>query len=630
MRRPQPNDVYLFKLIHQARTNGRLTAFTVTQMRENEYVSDIWISDGVKAWQFTRGGSDSSPAWSPDGSRIAFLSRRGAKPEERWVQLMVADLSNLAGEARPLVKREGISSIKWSRDGKFIYFTGPVGKADEDVKVIERIPIWFNGRGFTYGVRNHLFRVDAETGDAQQLTSGDVDVVAFDVLDDAILAVSSQELKPFETEIHVLRGSRMERVSRERLSVESITWLPGEEGALAVGNDLHRGTVTHNRLLRVDLSGSVKDLLGDFPLEVGNSLNSDMRGSPPDVRVDIDGSLAIFPVNEAGSVNLYGLDLSSGRLSRVTDGEWSVESFSSRNGLLAFTAMSAAAPAELFLMDAGRPRRVTSFNDGVTSSLQLSRPAHFRFNASDGAAIDGWVIMPQSEGRRAAVVEIHGGPKTMYGNAFMFEFHLLSSEFAVIYMNPRGSAGYDEAFADIRGHYGERDYMDIMEGVDYAVSKFPIDRSRIGVIGGSYGGFMVNWIVTHTSKFKAAISERSISNWLHFFGTSDIGFFFGSDHVAGDLSSDPWSNQSKFLEKSPISYVKSVETPIMIIHSTEDYRCYVGEAVQFFTALRYNGKAARLVLFPGENHDLSRTGKPLHRVDRLAKIMDWFVDHLNK
>ncbi len=150
--------------------------------------------------------------------------------------------------------------------------------------------------------------------------------------------------------------------------------------------------------------------------------------------------------------------------------------------------------------------------------------------------------------------------------------------------------------------------------MDYAASKFPIDRSRIGVIGGgSYGGFMVNWIVTHTNKFKAAISERSISNWLHFFGTSDIGFFFGNDHVAGgDLSSDPWGgNQSKFLEKSPITYVKSVETPIMIIHSTEDYRCYVGEAIQFFTALRYNGKAARLVLFPpGENHDLSRTGKP--------------------
>ncbi len=140
----------------------------------------------------------------------------------------------------------------------------------------------------------------------------------------------------------------MERVSKERLSVESITWLPGEEGALAVGNDLHRGgTVTHNRLLRVDLDGSVKDLLGDFPLEVGgNSLNSDMRGgSPPDVRVDIDGSLALFPpVNEAGSVNLYGLDLSLGRLRRVTEGEWSVESFSSRNGLLAFTAMDAARP----------------------------------------------------------------------------------------------------------------------------------------------------------------------------------------------------------------------------------------------------------------------------------------------
>ena len=625
MRKPQPSDLYLFKLIHQARTNGRLTAFTVTEPKENEYVSNIWLSDGSRTWQFTRSGSDSSPAWSPDGSRLAFLSRRGARPEDKWVQLMLSDFN---GEPRALVKREGISSIQWSRDGRFIYFLAPVGKIDDDVKIIDRIPIWFNGRGYTYGVYTHLFRVDAETGDAQQLTSGDFNVVAFDVLDNIVMAVSSNELRPFETEIRVLSGSGMETIKSGALSVSSLAWLPSGDGLLAIGHDLHRGTVTHNRLLRIGLDGSIKDLLGDFPLEVGNSLNSDMRGSPPDVKVELDGSLAIFPVNEAGSVNLYGFDLATGQLRRVTEGEWSIESFSSRGGSLVFTAMNAASPAELFMREGNSVRRITSFNDGVVSSLQLANPTHIRFTASDGVSLDAWVLSQQSTGKLPAIVEIHGGPKTMYGNAFMFEFHVLSGDFMVIYMNPRGSAGYSEDFADIRGHYGERDYLDIMEGLSHIISRFPVDSSRVGVIGGSYGGFMVNWIITHTRAFKAAVSERSISNWLHFFGTSDIGFFFGNDHVGGNLDADPWSNRDKFIEKSPVIHVKYVETPVMIIHSLEDYRCYVGEALQFYTALKYNGKKARLVLFPGENHDLSRTGKPSHRVERLNIIRDWFINGL--
>jgi len=203
----------------------------------------------------------------------------------------------------------------------------------------------------------------------------------------------------------------------------------------------------------------------------------------------------------------------------------------------------------------------------------------------------------------------------------MHEFHVLTAKgFVVIFSNPRGSDGYGEEFADIRGHYGERDYKDLIEVVDEAVKRFDfIDPERIGVTGGSYGGFMTNWIVGHTKRFKAAVTQRSISNWVSFFGTTDIGYYFAPDQIGGD----PWSNTEGYWEKSPLKYAPNVETPLLIIHSMEDYRCWLPEALQFFTALKYLGKTVELALFPGENHDLSRGGKPKHRIKRLELIASW-------
>jgi dipeptidyl aminopeptidase/acylaminoacyl peptidase len=199
--------------------------------------------------------------------------------------------------------------------------------------------------------------------------------------------------------------------------------------------------------------------------------------------------------------------------------------------------------------------------------------------------------------------------------------------YAVLYVNPRGSDSYTEKFADIRGHYAERDYQDLMEAVDYATSHFDfIDSERIGVAGGSYGGYMTNWIVTQTNRFKAAVSDRSISNWWTFWGTSDIGPYFMKDQIG----CDPWDDEETTMAKSPIRYVKNVKTPIMFVHSMEDYRCWMVEALQMFTALKYYGKETELVLFPGENHELSRGGKPKHRVLRLESYLRWFDLYLKK
>jgi dipeptidyl aminopeptidase/acylaminoacyl peptidase len=224
------------------------------------------------------------------------------------------------------------------------------------------------------------------------------------------------------------------------------------------------------------------------------------------------------------------------------------------------------------------------------------------------------------------VLEIHGGPKTVSSHTFFHEYQLLASRgFAVLYSNPRGSDGKGDAFADLRGRYGTIDYEDLMAVVDEALARYDfIDPERLGVTGGSYGGYMTNWIIGHTGRFKAAVSQRSIANWVSFGYTTDIGYFFMPDQ----MGATPWEDMDKVWWHSPLRYADQVTTPTLFIHSAEDYRCWLPEGLQMFSALRAHGVESRLVVFDGENHELSRGGKPKHRVRRLNEILDWFERHL--
>lgn len=284
--------------------------------------------------------------------------------------------------------------------------------------------------------------------------------------------------------------------------------------------------------------------------------------------------------------------------------------------------------ANVYVRDRNGERKITSFNDDVLSKLVLSAPEKFVFKASDGVDVEGWVMKPRAHrGERVpAVIEIHGGPRTAYGHCFMFEFQLLAANgFAVAFTNPRGSTAYGEKFAaTIPKNYGDRDYKDIMEALEYLIKARVVDGTRLGVAGGSYGGFMTNWIVGHTNRFKAAVTERSISNWYSFFGSSDIGYFFAEEEVGGM----PWENVQHYVENSPITYVRNVRLPVLIIHSEEDYRCPIEQGEQFFVALKKLRKEASLLRFPEENHELSRSGKPEHRIERLNQINNWFKKHL--
>ena len=275
-----------------------------------------------------------------------------------------------------------------------------------------------------------------------------------------------------------------------------------------------------------------------------------------------------------------------------------------------------------------RERRITDVNRDWLNRVTVTEPIRFTFRSSDGPEAEGWIVYPSRHpglGKIPAVLQIHGGPTVMYGYVFFFEFQLLASGgLAVVYSNPRGSFGYGQEFAAaIRGDWGHYDYIDLMAAVDSGLVKGRLDSNRLGVAGGSYGGYMTNWIITQTQRFKAAVSMRSISNLYSFFGTSDGGFL-----DADDYGGPPWAMSAKYLKQSPISYVANVRTPLLMIHSDLDFRTPIEQGEQFYTALKFLGRKVRFVRFLTETHELSRSGDPWHRVIRLEYILEWFQDHL--
>ncbi|MBU5419799.1 S9 family peptidase [Acetanaerobacterium sp. MSJ-12] len=286
---------------------------------------------------------------------------------------------------------------------------------------------------------------------------------------------------------------------------------------------------------------------------------------------------------------------------------------------------------EVYRVEGDQLQPVTAFNRAYLEKYPPIAPQHLTFADADGVEVDGWVLVPRdlAEGeRRPAILDIHGGPKAAFGEVYYHEIQLWASQgYFVFYCNPRGSEGKGNAFAELRGAYGTYDYDDLMQFCDLVLERYPaIDEGRVGVTGGSYGGFMTNWIIGHTDRFRAAASQRSISNWLSFTYICDIGYWFGTDQMAADA----WSDAEKLWWHSPLKYADNCKTPTLFIHSDEDYRCWIPEGYQMFTALKLHGVETRMCVFHGENHELSRSGKPEHRIRRLDEITAWFDRHLEK
>ena len=602
-------------------------------MDDDIYDSDVHVVgvDGSNLMRFTNGKRDSDPVWSPDGKNLLFVSRRPFGREEKGSALYV--IPSEGGEAKMLFSsKSGAENTQWSPDSGSILFLSAVGEEEkDDVKVVKRVGLWFNGVGFTYNKRKHLFSAALHNGEVTQLTTGELEVADYAVSHDgrkiAYLA-STDDLKPYIADLFTMdvAGGNPRKITTSNMSLATVAWSPDDKQLALTGNDLPSGFASHDLIWTATLDPPKLRRIDSSDRNKSNGLNSDVRtkahGSH---RLLWDGDGIYFLQADGGAVHLYRMKPGK-KAELVLGGERSIESYDVLKGKVAFVASDGTHLPELYLK--GRKELpLTALGREAYAELAFTASRGFSFRATDGETIEGWVMLPGGAGDKVpAVLYVHGGPKTSFGHAFMHEFQaFVGAGYAVVFLNPRGSDGYTEKFADIRGGYGTRDLQDLLEGLDEAIRLFPqIDGDRVAIAGGSYGGFMANWAVGHTDRFKAAVSDRSISSWVSMWGTSDIGPHFTSDQIGGD----PWTAEEKLMNDSPLRYAPKVKTPVLLIHSMEDYRCWMVEGIQFFTALKQLGKEAEMVLFPGENHDLSRTGKPKHRVARLEHYIRWFDGHM--
>ncbi|ALL00232.1 putative peptidase [Pyrodictium delaneyi] len=623
--------------------DGRYILYTAARvsLATDSYESSILAVkvDSGEQIVLQSGPRDSCPVPSPDGRRYVFArkveqrDRRGNKLP--GIELRLASL-DAPGASQLIARVEGIVSLSWSPDSRRLAAASPMGRPDEDVKEIETLPVWFNGKGFVYKTRIEPFIIDVDSGIMERIELGlnwlQVSDVAWSPDGKKIaISVAADMLRPYLLDVYVydVENGEAHVVAQGLRGYGELAWSPDSKLLAYLGHRGERGFSSHQKIMLLNPeTGGLECLTCSLDRNAVNTVNSDVRFRSCLKKLQWTIRGIYFLVSDSGRVILYRVQPGMEPEPVLDPGEAVVDEFSaSRDGsIIAYTLMTPVDPKELYLYRGMEARRLTRHTEAWKRRYKLAQPRRFSFRASDGATVEGWVL-PPPEGveQRGWVLYIHGGPKTMWGYGFMHEFHVLSNAgYTVVYVNPRGSDGYSEDFADIRCRYGERDYMDLMEAVDYVVKQLGLPKSRAAVMGGSYGGFMTNWVIGHTSFFRAAVTMRGISNWISMYGTTDIGWYFVEDQ----LCCTPWRRSDLCWEKSPLRYADRIETPTLIIHSNEDYRCWLDQALQLYTALKLRGVETKLAIFPGENHDLSRSGKPRHRVKRLQLILDWLNKHI--
>ena len=508
-------------------------------------------------------------------------------------------------------------------------------KENKDYEIIDEIPFWSNGDGFTNKKRDKLYHYNISTGVLSPITDDFTQVESYKLNADKSLMVliTNSYIDKMQTKtdlyLYNLIDQRLEKISPYSDFDYSYADFLDDE-IIFVGSDMKSFGINQNpNFYLCDISGYECEQISrpEFDYSVGNSVGSDCRyGSYTSITVD--GQFLYFVTTEGDSSFINRINR-EGNIEKLTNKKGSIDGLDVINGRVYFIGLRSLKLQELYTVRQRNEIQLTHFNQWIMKERKLSIPEKLTFKTREEVLIEGWVMKPvgYQEGKiYPAILNIHGGPKTVYGEVFYHEMQYWANEgYVVFFCNPRGSDGRGNMFADIRGKYGTIDYEDIMNFTDLVLEKYTfIDKNRIGVTGGSYGGFMTNWIIGHTNRFKAAASQRSISNWISKFGTTDIGYYFVDDQIGAT----PWNDMEKLWEHSPMKYADKVSTPTLFIHSEKDYRCWVAEGIQMFTSLKYHGVESRLVMFREENHELSRSGKPKHRIKRLEEISNWFNHYL--
>jgi len=653
-----PEDYFAFEFISDPNISpdGKLVAYVVTKIdrAQNRRNSSIWMvaTDGSRApWQFTTSPQNSnSPRWSPDGKSLAFVSSR---PESAAPASTSADqprsqvwlLTMAGGEAKRITNlKNGVSSFRWSPDGTRLVVVSRIGPSDNrsdsrtgdakdrsDVRHYKNSSYKFNDSGWFDDKRTHLWVVEVNSGTAKQITEGD------DWNDNdpqwspdgrRIAFVSNRTGKEYDdnrnSDVWVINADgsgTLTKISDHDESDNQPRWSPDGK-TIAFSGEVHDRD--HPKIWLAPSSGGTASVLAANNLDL----------IPGQLEWSADGKSLYFETGVKGELHLFRVDVPTKTVAQVSSGARAVRNvdFSFGSGKMVYLANDFKHLDDLYISDLNgkNERKLTKLNEALWKQIQFADVERFTYKSADDWDIDGFLVKPigwQPGKKYPLVLSIHGGPAGQYGVDWYHEFQVYAAKgYAVVFTNPRGSTGYGQKFErGIVNEWGGKDYLDVMNGLDAALQKYPwIDQDRMGVTGGSYGGFMTNWIVGHTNRFKAAVTLRSVVNFISDDGTRD-----GAYGHSADFGGDIFQKFDLYWDRSPLKYASNVKTPTLILHSDNDFRVPIEQGEQWFRALKHFGVTTEIVMFPRENHNLTRTGEPKHLVESLNWQLYWFDRFLN-
>lgn len=676
-------DLFRFQWIGdpQVSPDGSHVAFvrvTVNEKKDN-YDTSLWMvstfgSDAPV--RLTTSKHDSQPRWSPDGKWIALLrgpaesggnEGRDRKPQPPQLAL----LSLAGGEATVITDLpRGASDPVWSPDGKRIAFLSDTNAEDlakkqkkdsgsdadheSDVKVITRAVYRFNGQGYLDPKHHrHIWIIEVPSasdakGTLKQLTQGEFDESGMSFTPDGnrIIYHTNRVAEPYyELPSSEIMSVPVSGGAAEQLAKVKLGGLLGGLGGMKLSPDGQRLTFvgavqepvrSYSQpdlwVLELRPGASPKNLTANYDYDVNSGVGGDNRApravGPLTPIWSHDGTHIFEVVAKEGRAILVSIDAGSGKVQELSRGNQAVEDFSvSANGKV--VVMNISTPTiidELFLLNAdGTQRQITNVNAALFAELNLTEPEDFWYASFDGKRIQAWIQKPPGfdpTKKYPLILNIHGGPHSAYGWVFDHEFQWMAAKgYIVLYSNPRGSTGYGQDFGNIIQYkYPGDDYKDLMAGVDELLKRGYVDPEKLGVTGGSGGGLLTDWTVGHTHRFHAAVSQRDIADWASWWYTADFTLF-----QPNWFKAPPFDDPKDYVERSPITYIKNVDTPMMFILGDVDWRTPPGSGgEQMFRALKFMHKPTVMVHFPGESHELSRSGQPWHRVERLDHLVGWF------
>lgn len=657
-----PEDLFAMRFVSNATIShdGKHVAFVVTRAdpAKNANLSNVWLanSDGSQVVQLTRGDRDSEPVWSPDDRTLVFTSARGGQP-----QLYAIDVT-ASGEARRLTDRPaGATTASFSHDGKRIAFASttvdqapkslvdwkalgispPAKYAKTDLRTLPWPRYQTNGDGYTYDKHGHIWTMDADGAHPKQLTDGpDGEAGADWSPDDRSIAYSTTPLADVEGDrgaVYVVPSSGGKPVVFKTAHYGAFEQSWSHDGSRLFYNYLSRhDAAAQPGLASAKLDGSDEHVhLTENGVALGDAVINDTKeGGNGCGFLTPDDATYVADVSVPGATEIDAFDLAGGKATTLVGGGREIQDCSATPDAkaIAYTALDATRLAEVYVFDRahGTSTQLTHLNDALLASLDLATPEEHAVANGHGGNVAYWVLAPPHAvpGRRYPVIlDIHGGPHTEFGNSFFHEFQVFAARgYVVVYANPRGSVGYGYPWSTaLDGDWGDAMFADETAVADEVMKRSDVDSSHAFLSGGSYGGYATLWLIGHTNRFKAAIAERPVSNIFTETLTADFAAPRGFEGPAGTPRAWGGALEAHHVlwQQSPLAHVADVHTPLLLLHADADTRAPLAETLQEYEALKMLRRPVTLVEVPRDDHDLNRTGEPIHRVERLHLLADW-------